>query len=148
MKFLTGSTFGCNFKTLRTIYKALIFSILNYGCESYHTLSSTAKKQLNTIQTIALCICLGALQSTPQIVTFAESNEIPLTLQRLQRLLIYKSKVDTTVHHILQNIMTNKLEEATYRNTRNLRMQKFNHFSPNINTTFLKSSIQTFHHGS
>ena len=53
MEFLTSSTFGCNFKTLRTIYKALILSTLNYGCEAYPTLSSTDEKQLNIIKTRA-----------------------------------------------------------------------------------------------
>ena len=103
MKFLTGTTFGCNFKTLRTIYKALILSTLNYGCVAYHTLSSTVEKQLKTIQTRALRICLGALQSTPNIVTIVESSEIPLTLQRLQRLLFIHQKFmlqRTTYHKI------------------------------------------------
>ena len=100
MKYLTGATFGCNFKTLRTIYKALIFSQPSTMTARPTTLSSTAEKQLNTIQTKALRICLGALQSTPNIVTIAESSEIPLTLQRLQSMLIYTSKVYTTEHHI------------------------------------------------
>ena len=128
MKFLTGTAFGCNFKTLRTIYKALILSTHNYGFEAYHTLSSTAEKQLDTIQTRALCFCLGALQSTPNIVINAESSEIPLTLQRLQGLLIYTSKVYATAHLISQDIITNKFGETTCSYTRNTTYEKMQSF--------------------
>ena len=60
------------------------------SCCAYHTLTSAADKPLNVIQIKALRICLGTLQSTPNIVTIAESNETPLALQRLQRLTLCK----------------------------------------------------------
>ena len=86
MKYLTGTLFGSNFKTLKTMYNALIHSTLNYGCKAYHTQTSATDKLLNVIQTKALRICLSTLQSTPNIVIIVESNETPLTLQHLQRL--------------------------------------------------------------
>ena len=67
MKYLTRTSFGSNFKTLKTTYNAQIRSTLNYGCEAYHTLKSAADKHLNVIQTKALRICPGTFQSTLNI---------------------------------------------------------------------------------
>ena len=124
MKYLTGTSFRSNFKTLKTMYNALIRSTLNYGCEAYHTLTSAADKPLNVIRTKALRICLGTLQSTPNIVTIAESNEIPLSLQRLQRLLLYVSKILLTSNHVAQSIITNKLINNTCLNLTNTIYEK------------------------
>ena len=124
MKHLTGTSYGSNFKTLKTMHNALIRSTLNYGCEAYHILTSAADKHLNVIQTKAVRICLGTLQSTPNIVTIAESNEIPLTLQRLQRLLLYVSKIQLASNHIAHNIITYKLINNTCLNLTNTTYEK------------------------
>jgi ribonuclease HI len=128
MRFLTGTTFGCNFRTLKTLYKTLIIATLNYGYEAYHTVSYSTDKQLQAIQTKALRLCLGALQSTPNIVVLAESNEMPLPLQRLQRLLLYSSKVLLKPGHVAYNITTNRLNDNICHNITNSTHEKIKPF--------------------
>ena len=50
MRYLTGTTYGCNLRTLKTIYKSLILATLNYGCEAYHTFGKTASSKLDRIE--------------------------------------------------------------------------------------------------
>ena len=64
-------------------------------------------------------MCLSTLQSTPYMVTVAESNEAPLALQCLQRLLLYVSKIQLTSNYVAQNIITNKLTNNTCLNVTN-----------------------------
>ena len=62
MKCLTGTTWGGGKDSLLVIYKALILSVLDYGCQLYDSASPTVKKRLDIVQNQALRICCGALK--------------------------------------------------------------------------------------
>jgi hypothetical protein len=49
MRLLTGTKWGANSYTLRTIYFALIRSKIDYGCEVYNSASHAVKKLLDNI---------------------------------------------------------------------------------------------------
>ena len=107
MKYLAGTTYGCNLRTLQTIYKSLILATLDYGYEAYHTFGKSASSKLDRIQTKALRIYLGALQSSPNIAILAEVNELPLELHRLHRLHIYiHTNIDQTPTCMISYIHT------------------------------------------
>ena len=109
LRYLTGTTFGSNYKTLKALYKALIISTINYGSEAYHTITPNINKTIQSIQTKALRICTATLKSTPNIALLAECQEPPIDLQRLGRLLLYTSKIKLTDKHVARSIITNKL---------------------------------------
>ena len=49
MRLLTGTEWGANSYTLRTMYVALIRSKIDYGCEVYNSASHAVKKLLDNI---------------------------------------------------------------------------------------------------
>jgi ribonuclease HI len=114
LRYLTGTTFGCNKRSLLKVYKATVLSVINYGCEAYHTLCKTAATRLDAVQTKALRVVLGALQATNNNVTKAETNQLPLHLERLYRLLAYCCKVNVKRQHVARNILTDTLAGSKY----------------------------------
>ena len=60
MRAIRGSSWGANRKTLLTLYRSLIRSKLEYGCEAFHNASKTTLMRLESIQYQALKIATGA----------------------------------------------------------------------------------------
>src|SRR5271163_426393 len=50
MRSLSGHSWGASKKALLTIYKALVHSRLDYGCETFYTASKTQLKRLDNVQ--------------------------------------------------------------------------------------------------
>jgi hypothetical protein len=63
MRLLTGTKWGTNSYTLRTMYFAHIRSKIDYGCEVYNSASNTVTKLLDSIQHQSLRICTGSVKS-------------------------------------------------------------------------------------
>ncbi|CAC5391076.1 unnamed protein product [Mytilus coruscus] len=68
--------------SLLMLYKSLLKSILDYGCQAFNSASITVKSKLDRIQAKGLRIVLGAHKSTPLETILAESGEMPLQLRR------------------------------------------------------------------
>src|SRR6218665_1360378 len=64
LRSLTGQKWGAGKRSLLTIYRTLIRSRLDYGCQILYTASKRQLKQLDTIQHTCLRICCGAMKST------------------------------------------------------------------------------------
>ena len=62
MRLLTGTKWGANSYTLRTMYFALIRSKIDYGCEVHNSASHSVKKLLDNIHLQCLCICTGSMK--------------------------------------------------------------------------------------
>ena len=88
LKAVAGTSWGNKTKTLLMLYRSLIRSLLDYGCEAYDSASESAKQVLNSIQYASLRICAGALHGTSLAALQVELNEPPLELRR--KLLTYK----------------------------------------------------------
>jgi hypothetical protein len=63
-------------------YTAYIRSILDYACVWYGAANVSVLNQLATVQHKALKQALGVMKSTPNMITYAESGEKPLSLPR------------------------------------------------------------------
>jgi hypothetical protein len=63
-------------------YTAYIRSILDYACVWYGAVNVSVLNQLATVQHKALKQALGVMKSTPNMITYAESGEKPLSLRR------------------------------------------------------------------
>ena len=64
------------------VYRALIRSLLDFGCEAYDSAAQSIKKSLDSIQYQALRICAGALPLTSLDSLQVELGEMPLDLRR------------------------------------------------------------------
>ncbi|XP_071123078.1 uncharacterized protein [Mytilus edulis] len=82
MKLLTGTKWGANCSTLRTIYISMIRSKIDYGCEVYNSASYSVKKKLDSIQAQALRICAGAHKTASISGLQTEIGDPPYGLRR------------------------------------------------------------------
>ena len=63
LRALSGTDWGTDKKTMTTLYRTLIRSIMEYGATAYDSASKSTKEMLNIIQSKALRICLNIIQS-------------------------------------------------------------------------------------
>ena len=89
MRYLSGTKYGADKITLMTIYKTLIRSKLDYGCQAYASASKTQLNRLDRIQSAALRIATGAYKSTGNIDVQIECCVPPLALRREEFILKY-----------------------------------------------------------
>ena len=65
LRAVSGNDWGADKKTLLTLYRTLIRSVVDYGSIAYDNASKTTKKLLDQSQSKALRICCGAMMMTP-----------------------------------------------------------------------------------
>ena len=82
LRCIAGTSWGGNGQILLLIYKGLIRSILDYGCELYDTACNSLKEQLDSIQYQALKVVTGAIHSTSLEALRVECGELPLKYRR------------------------------------------------------------------
>ena len=89
MRCLTGSEWGASRPALKTIYGALIRSVLDYGSAAYGSAAKTSLKKLEVVQAQALRLCCGAFKTSPVSALQVEVGEMPLYLRRKQIMMNY-----------------------------------------------------------
>ena len=85
MRMVTGHSWGADRQSLIYIYKALMRSIIDYGCIA----CKTSLKKIERMQYKALRIALGAFKTTPTSALLVESKEAPIHLRYEQLSLTY-----------------------------------------------------------
>jgi ribonuclease HI len=93
MRSVSGQSWGASRMALLTIYKALIRSRLDYGCEAFYTASDYELQRLDKIQSKCLRLSCGAMCSTAINALQQECGEMPLALRRKRLLLRFAGKV-------------------------------------------------------
>lgn len=79
---LGGHTYGLKGDAVRSVYKACVMSIMEYGIEIwYHRLGKSRLKGLQKILNQALRLILGAAYTTPLNVLHAEGALAPLHIR-------------------------------------------------------------------
>ena len=104
MRAMAGSHWGASRDTLLMVYRALIRSVLDYGCIAYESASTNQKKVLDTIQCKALTIASGALRGTSLAALQVDCGEMPLHLRRKQQMMEFVMKVEAIPDHPTQTI--------------------------------------------
>ena len=104
MRAISGTRWGATTKSLITIYRALIRSVLDYGATAYDSASNSQLQKLDRIQYSALKLCCGAMTSTSASALQVECGEAPLRLRRLQQQIKFAVKVKATTSHIAKNV--------------------------------------------
>ena len=105
MRAVAGTTWGASKKSLLTIYRTLIRSVLDYGSIAYNSASDSNKQKLNSIQTQALQIACGAMRGTAAAALQIETGELPLELRRHQQELQYALKIKSAINHPAKSII-------------------------------------------
>lgn len=84
LKSLSGTDWGGRPRQMLQLYRSLVRSRLDYGCQVYASASPSVLNQLNTIQATGLRICLGVPRTTSTEALQVEAGELPLDLRREQ----------------------------------------------------------------
>ena len=105
MRCISGTNWGADKKSLLHIYQALIRSILDYGCEAYHSASSSILAKLDRVQSYALRICCGAMKCSSIAALQVECGEKPLELRRESFQLKYAIKIKAIEDHPASGIL-------------------------------------------
>lgn len=82
MRCLAGASWGSEMATLMTVYRAMIRSVLDYGCLVYGSAAPTVLAMLDILQAKALRVCSGAVRTTPVSAPQVELGETTLGLRR------------------------------------------------------------------
>jgi ribonuclease HI len=84
LRAISGQKWGANKKVLLTVYKALIRSILDYGCIAFDSAAKTNLNKLDVIKNQCLRICTGTPKYTSTAAVEVDTGELPLDLRRLE----------------------------------------------------------------
>ena len=93
LKNIKGLKWGADQDTLLIIYRALIRSKLDYGCQLYATANITLLKKLDKIQAQALKICTSSRKHTSKEEMQILTGESPLSLRREELTLRYAARL-------------------------------------------------------
>lgn len=104
MRSISGTTWGPSKKTMLVIYKALILSVIDYGCIAYDSASCSQLSILETVQNKALRIACGCFKTTPIDSLQVECGILPLHLRRLQAQLKCAVKINSTENHVSSSV--------------------------------------------
>ena len=105
LRAISGSEWGASKETLLMVYRALIRSVLEYGCVAFDSAPKTAKAKLDLVQSKALAICTGAMRGTAVNSLQIDCGEMPLSLRRRQITLEYTAKIRAIPDHPTQSIL-------------------------------------------
>ncbi len=89
MRCLTGREWGASCSSLKSIYVALIRSVLDYGSIVVESAVESLLMRLDVIQNQALRICCGAFKTSSVPAIQVEMGELPLELRRIQLMANY-----------------------------------------------------------
>ena len=93
MRNVSGQKWGASKASLLSIYRALIRSKFEFGCEAYYTASDSVLGKLDAVQRRALMKCCGAFCTTPSCALQQDCGEMPLALRRKSAALRFLTKV-------------------------------------------------------
>ena len=101
IKSLAYAKWSGDAKELVMIYKALILSIIDYGCEAYNSATTSAKNMLNSVQYQSLFVCAGARKGTSLKTLQVELGEMPFDLRREMLSIKLRKRIESMRKHPL-----------------------------------------------
>lgn len=124
LRALTTTWWGADPYTLIILYKSLVRSQLDYGCQLYAGASTSQLGRLDKIQNQAIRICMGAMKSTPLMALHRESTILPLSFRReaLMKKYILKA-ISIQTHQLIPKLQL--LQERKTRFNRNIPASRF-----------------------
>ena len=99
LKAIAGKRWGASRDVQLIVYKALIRSVIDYGCTAYDTACDSTKTQLEVIQSKALRICCGSVAGTPISALQVQCGQLSIALRRLRMISNYAIKIKSVPDH-------------------------------------------------
>jgi ribonuclease HI len=93
LSVISAANIGTDAKVLLRIYRALVRSILDYGCQIYGTAPGSYIARLDPVHHKGLRICLGAFRTSPKRSLYVEAYEPKLQYRREMLQLQYYARV-------------------------------------------------------
>jgi len=104
IRMLKGTSWGAGERSLLTVYRSLVRSVIEYGMEAYFFTSPSRLKPLHKIQNDALHLCTGAMASTPLICLHHACDVMPLLIRHKFLCLKFKAHLLTFSDHPAQSL--------------------------------------------
>jgi len=108
---LKGTSWGAGKRSLLTVYRSLVRSVIEYDMEAYFFTSPSPLKPLHKIQNDTLRLCAGAMASTPLICLHHSCDEMPLLIRRKFLCLNFKAHLLTFSAHPAQSLIEDCWQE-------------------------------------
>ena len=99
LRVVSRQAWGADRTVLLRLYRALIRSKIDYGCQAYGSASKTSLKMLDTVHHQALRIVLGAFRTSPVESLYVEAHEPSLFHRRMLLDLQYKMRLQKIPSH-------------------------------------------------
>jgi ribonuclease HI len=148
MRAVSGYQWGASKRSLLTIYKALIRSIIDYGDVAYSTACKSHLNKISVIQTEALRICCGAPKGTSASALQNECGEMPLQLRRTHNSIKVGIKVLSSKNHPCIKVFQQHWTDV-YRTPKNINNNqsiyyRTQEFISTLNTKYIGPSFPSF----
>jgi ribonuclease HI len=104
LKCISHNEWGADRNTLLLVYRALIRSLLDYGCMLYKSASKHLLKKLDAVQCTSLSLVAGAMKGTALSSLLHDCDELPLNLRRDMLSAKYLAKILSCPGHIAHEI--------------------------------------------
>ena len=99
LRMVSGQSWGADRTVLLRLYKALVRSKIDYGCQAYGSACNSSLKMLDPIHHQALRICLGAFRTSPVESLYVEAHEPSLSNRRMTLDLQYLMRLEKLPSH-------------------------------------------------
>ena len=148
MRAVSGNQWGASKRSLLTIYKALIRSIIDYGDVAYSSACKSHLNKISVIQTEALRICCGAPRGTSASALQNECGEMPLHLRRTHNSIKVGIKVLSSKNHpcikVVQPHWTDTFRTPLTISKNKSVYYRIQEFISTLDTAFIGPSYPTF----
>ena len=99
LRTLSGTSWGADRSCLLRLYKALVRSVLDYGCIVYGSAAPSSLRRLNSIHHAGIRISTGAFRTSRIECLLAEAGEPNLSRRRDMLLATYGAKISSFQDH-------------------------------------------------
>lgn len=116
LRSVNGTNWGADPSVSLTFYRTYIRSIVDYGCFFFGDACKTLLNKIKIVQNKCLRICMGYLRSTPTVVMYAETCELPIEyrIQYLSDKYILKKYSTNNEIYLKIHFMSLQVQTARY----------------------------------
>jgi len=118
LKCLSRLSWGADRATLLTIYRSLIRSQLDYGCQIYASASKTSLSMLDTVHHQGVRFALGAFRTSPVESLYVESGEPSLTHRRDKLSLQLHARIESMPNTPAHQAASSRHADALFNRSR------------------------------
>src|SRR5207245_7812724 len=105
LRSICGSHWGPSKHTLLNVYRALIRSIIEYGCIAFESACHSTLKLLYTIQYKSLLLVSGSMKGVALSTLLSECGEKPLSIRRVEIKLKYLLKLKINSNNTTSSLL-------------------------------------------